>query len=47
MVASSLALLTVGNLFIPIFYKMNLTSVYEVREREREKERKREIERKR
>jgi hypothetical protein len=42
MVASSLALLTVGNLFIPIFYKMNLTSVYEVRERERERRRERE-----
>ena len=28
--ASSLALILVGNLFIPIFYKMRLTSVYEV-----------------
>ena len=30
LMASSLALILVGNLFIPIFYKMRLTSVYEV-----------------
>ena len=30
LLASTLSLIIVGNLFIPIFYKMRLTSVYEV-----------------
>ena len=31
LVSSSLALLISGNLFIPVLYKMHITSVYEVR----------------
>ena len=31
LLAATLSLIIVGNLFIPIFYKMRLTSVYEVR----------------
>jgi len=31
LVSATLALIIVGNLLIPIFYKMKLTSVYEVR----------------
>lgn len=32
LLSASLALIVVGNLFIPIFYKMKLTSAYEVRD---------------
>lgn len=30
MVSGTLAMVSVGSLFIPVFYKMRLTSVYEV-----------------
>ena len=33
LVSGSVALVSVGSLFLPVFYKMRLTSVYEVSDR--------------